>query len=175
MANIDISSVINKYGKGYSYLDGKSVEILMNFNQLWGIFEHDFFECERVNAANIKNKVMDLLKNRSVNNIFWNDEIRYFRERYFPNGEESQLFKDLRLYRERENIQTFVRKVMLEESSNNQDSLAACLIIVWRFRNNFFHGVKLDYEFKEQPDNLDHFVNCNKLLASFIDHFLEEK
>ena len=43
--------------------------------------------------------------------------------------------------------------------------LAVLLIIVYRYRNNFFHGIKWAYNFRDQLDN---FTNANRLLSMLI-------
>ena len=47
-----------------------------------------------------------------------------------------------------------------------QIKLAACLIIIFRYRNNYFHGIKWATEFRDQQKN---FEESNKLLAFVLD------
>jgi hypothetical protein len=49
------------------------------------------------------------------------------------------------------------------EGTNNQsaDSVAALLIVVYRLRNNLFHGEKWAYEMKDQRSN---FEQANEVL-----------
>ncbi|PHM39148.1 hypothetical protein Xmau_03053 [Xenorhabdus mauleonii] len=51
-----------------------------------------------------------------------------------------------------------VRSVLTKENDNPTDQLIVCLIIVFRFRNNFFHGLKWAYELRGQLGNFTHSI-----------------
>ena len=48
------------------------------------------------------------------------------------------------------------KKVLQSTDVSPDDVAAAVLIIVYRFRNNLFHGAKWLYEFREQIKNFNH-------------------
>ena len=49
-----------------------------------------------------------------------------------------------------------MKKVLAGETSEPEEIAAAVLIIVYRFRNNLFHGVKWSYELQGQLENFTH-------------------
>jgi hypothetical protein len=59
-----------------------------------------------------------------------------------------------------------VQKVVRGQSSDDVEILSALLIMVFRLRNNLFHGVKWSYGIRGQLDN---FRNANDLLMSVME------
>ena len=58
-------------------------------------------------------------------------------------------------------------KSVLEGKVNAVDDIVfALLIIIFRLRNNLFHGEKWVYKLDDQVDN---FRNANQVLAKFLD------
>ncbi len=71
-----------------------------------------------------------------------------------------------RLHFRENDRQELVKKVLLGDESTTAEKLAACLIIVFRYRNNYFHGIKWATEFRGQQEN---FERSSKLLADVLD------
>lgn len=88
-------------------------------------------------------------------------ELDYFRDRYFPGGEESHLFQGLRL---RSNDKPELVKEVLDGSrTNSKDVVLALFIITYRYRNNLFHGAKWVYSLRGQQENLE--TACSVLIC----------
>lgn len=51
--------------------------------------------------------------------------------------------------------QKLVESVLLGTENTLEKKLACCLIIIYRFRNNFFHGEKWVHNFKDQQENFE--------------------
>ena len=49
-----------------------------------------------------------------------------------------------------------MKKVLACEATEREEIAGAVLIIVYRFRNNLFHGVKWSYELQGQLENFTH-------------------
>lgn len=91
-------------------------------------------------------------------------ELAYFRERYFANGAFTHHFAHLHL---RPADQPDLVRSVLDGSNNDpRDRLLAALMIVWRFRNNLFHGEKWAYQLQDQLSN---FTNANALLMRLLE------
>jgi hypothetical protein len=60
------------------------------------------------------------------------------------------------------------------DGSSNDPSLrvATVFIVIFRYRNNLFHGVKWSYELADQLEN---FTNANKALMTALEHHGELK
>lgn len=60
----------------------------------------------------------------------------------------------------------FVRSVLDGSNSDPRDRLLTVLMIVWRFRNDLFHGEKWSYHIQDQLSN---FTHVNTVLMRLID------
>ena len=67
-------------------------------------------------------------------------ELAYSRDRYVADGQFSYHFDYLHL--RANDAARLVRRVLTGEDGAPANSAAAVLIIVYRFRNNLFHGLK---------------------------------
>lgn len=81
-------------------------------------------------------------------------EINYFRDRYFTGGKQKPRFK--RLHLRRNDSPELVNKVLKKMDVNSDEVAAATLIIVYRIRNNLFHGVKWSSKLRGQLNNFEH-------------------
>jgi hypothetical protein len=83
----------------------------------------------------------------------------HFLERYYDGTDLTHAFHELHL--RRNDHPDLVEKVIRRQSSDDAEILSAALIIVYRLRNNFFHGVKWTYGIRDQLKN---FRNANDIL-----------
>jgi len=86
------------------------------------------------------------------------------RTRYVASGEPTQHFHGLAM-RNNDNP-ALVLSVLKGENTNTTDSVAALLIVVFRLRNNLFHGVKWAYGIQGQREN---FTHANAALMSALE------
>jgi hypothetical protein len=91
--------------------------------------------------------------------------LAYFRNRHLQNDEFTHHFASF--HSRKSDHQELVQAVLKGDSKSVGDTAAALLIIVYRLRNNLFHGVKWAYELRGQLDN---FRNANALLILALDH-----
>ena len=78
-----------------------------------------------------------LNKIRSLKQRDFDPYLLYFQKRYLFNGETNDRFDKLRIssvYR------AHVESVLKEEETENASIISALLIIIYRLRNNLFHG-----------------------------------
>jgi hypothetical protein len=94
--------------------------------------------------------------------------LAYFRNRYLSEGEETnEKFERLR-FRENDRKQT-VEDVLKGKLVDPASIVFALLVIVFRLRNNLFHGTKNLFQLPEQGEN---FAVANRLLATVLDRLL---
>jgi hypothetical protein len=62
----------------------------------------------------------------------------------------------------------FVKQVLLANNNTVQDMALAMSIIVYRFRNNLFHGIKEIQVINEQRTN---FEQANSFLKSLLNYY----
>jgi hypothetical protein len=86
----------------------------------------------------------------------------FWKARYVRNNDTNLLFDELNF--RPSHRKAFVRSVLLDPLPAPRDQLTATLIIVYRLRNNLFHGEKDLPTLNEQFENLD--VACKALAAT---------
>jgi hypothetical protein len=88
----------------------------------------------------------------------------HFRNRYFNRAETIAHFRGLNL--RSNDSPELVRAVLMGDNTNPADCVAVLLIIVFRLRNNLFHGVKWAYGIRGQLDN---FTYANAALMAALE------
>lgn len=82
------------------------------------------------------------------------DELAYFRSRYCEDGKFTYHFDHLHL--RAGDKPDLVKRALKGETADLSELAAAVLIIVYRFRNNLFHGIKWAYQIQGQLENFNH-------------------
>ena len=90
--------------------------------------------------------------------------LTYFRQRYFRDGHETTHFAHLHL--RGNDMIPLVRSVLRGQSEGLAEDSAVVLIVVYRFRNNLFHGIKWAYALQGQLDN---FLHANAILIKGLE------
>lgn len=128
-----------------------------NFALVWNIFEGHIcnFTIEKIEEklANIELVITDF-------RVY----IDYFKDRYITGGEMNDRFENLQL--RRSDRPHFVARTLLGTEISTRDCVLATTIIVYRFRNNLFHGLKEMHSIESQRNN---FNNANQFLMKLID------
>jgi hypothetical protein len=93
----------------------------------------------------------------------YDQQLAYFRQRYFVNGAFTYRFDHLR-----PNDQVPLIRSVIDGSSNDPSRrVATVFIVILRYRNNLFHGMKWQYQLAGQLDN---FTNANCALMTALEH-----
>ena len=88
----------------------------------------------------------------------------YFRQRYVSDGQTNHKFESLHF--RRNDRRELVEAVLLGHEATAIEIVKALLIIVFRLRNNLFHGIKWAYEMRDQQRN---FENAIAVLTRVLD------
>jgi hypothetical protein len=144
-------------------------ESIKNFLFFWSLFEKKVCD-NNANVNRICNEIDILVKKKALNPKEFNRIYKYFKKRYTKEGKVNKLFSDL-AFRESDK-KGFVKAVLENESPLINDELKAVLIVVYRLRNNLFHGTKEVELLKSQIQN---FKVTNELLAKIIDYKAKAK
>lgn len=99
-----------------------------------------------------------------LNIVPFAENLAYFRNRYFNQGGFTEHFQGLML--RQNDSPELVSAVLRGDNSNDSDAVSALLIIVFRLRNNLFHGVKWAYGIRGQLGN---FTNASTVLMAALD------
>lgn len=141
-------------------VDPESKNAIMYFTLLWGLFEAKFCN-ESAGAKSIYDecKKIEIFLNKSD----FEEYLDYFQKRYISKGTVNNKFKSLKF--RANNKQPLIEKVLKSETDSVVDIVSAMLIIVYRLRNNLFHGLKWQYDIQGQYSNFD---MSNQLLIKML-------
>jgi hypothetical protein len=87
----------------------------------------------------------------------------YFKNRYFPDGQQSPHFEHLHF--RRKDRADLVEAVLKGEDNISAHVIGAALLIIFRLRNNLFHGIKWKYGIRGQLGN---FSRANNVLMASL-------
>jgi hypothetical protein len=116
------------------------------------------------NAKNICDAVEAWGRVGTLDAVAFDEELAYFRNRYYADGDFTNRFRHLHF--RRPDREALVRAVIDSSDNNPSSRMAAVLIIVFRYRNNLFHGVKWQYSLGGQLDN---FNAANDILMKVLE------
>lgn len=137
------------------------IEPILHFSLMWNYFEYSF-------APDYKKSIGGRLKELGKKSfpVIDNDEIyqdtwTFFKGRYLDKKKITKDFYKLRLSN---NNKKFVENCLLNKKTDG-DNIAALLMIIYRFRNNLFHGGKNP---KKLTIYKEAFEVINRFLAEYI-------
>lgn len=148
---------------GFSDLSEDERAAIMHFSLLWSFFEAEALHTN-ASAKSILALVHEWASNGRLNKALFAPSLTYFCTRYFDQGSLTKHFGGLNL--RRNDGPELVGAVLKGENKNDADNVAALLIVVFRLRNNLFHGVKWAYGIRGQLDN---FTNANTALMAALE------
>lgn len=148
---------------GFNRLSNDELNAISDFSLLWSLFEARILDA-RGSADAICRVVDSWQKAGTLDATLVDPELAYLRRRYFAHGDFTEHFKNLHL---RRNDQNALVRAVIEGSKNiPRDRVVAALIIVFRYRNNLFHGVKWQYQLADQLAN---FTAANAVLMKVLE------
>lgn len=148
---------------GFQALPEEDRAAIFTFTFLWSLFESQVMG-NFARADLICTKADEWYKAGTLDADQYAAELAYFRQRYFANGAFTHHFPHLKL---RPADQPAVIKSVLDGTNNDpRDRLLTVLMIVWRFRNNLFHGEKWAYQLQDQLSN---FTHANSVLMRLLE------
>ncbi|MCZ7938531.1 hypothetical protein D3C80_164420 [compost metagenome] len=148
---------------GFQALPEEDRAAIVTFTFLWSLFESQIMG-NFARADLICTKADEWSKAGTLDADQHTAELAYFRQRYFANGTFTHHFPHLNL---RPTDQPAIVKSVLDGTNNDpRDRLLTLLMIVWRFRNNLFHGEKWAYQLQDQLSN---FTHANSVLMRLLE------
>ncbi len=162
---MDFMNWLNELDPDFPNLIDDEAQVFAEFLFLWSLFE----------AKALKNNKETILES----SVRWADhcrltaqtfgtELTYFRDRYVSDGELNDRFGYLNF--SNRDKKELVREVLIGNSKEPSNCAAAVLFIVYRYRNNLFHGLKSPYDYRGQLVNFKH---ANSALKQAIELHIE--
>ena len=148
---------------GFQQLSVDERSAIMEFSFLWSLFEARALN-SRGNGDAIVRVSERWIDEGLLTEQTFEHELAYFQNRYWKDGEFTYHFEHLHL---RPGDQPdLVKRVLRDEAADLSEVATTVLIIVYRFRNNLFHGVKWAYQLQGQLENFSH---ANAVLMQAIE------
>lgn len=150
---------------GFQELTDKDISAIVDFLLLWTLFEARILN-NSGSAAKICAAVADWHGSGMLQAEDYKDELAYFRDRYFSDNTFTYNFDHLNL--RAKDKAPLVRAVINGSDDNPRTCTAAIFIIIFRYRNNLFHGIKWQHGLAGERNN---FINANAALMKALDQF----
>lgn len=150
---------------GFNLLSDKEISAISEFALIWSLFEARILNTEG-SARAICDVVDSWRQAGTLDMEMLVPELAYFRKRYYGNGVLTDHFDHLGL--PNNGLRLMVSAVIDGSNNNPRDSISAILIIVFRYRNNLFHGVKWQYKLADQLSN---FTAANAVHMKILDRY----
>ncbi len=144
---------LREYAPGFQDLSDEERLAITEFSFLWSLFEARSLN-ERGSASAILKSASSWAASGQLTEDRFSRELAYFRDRYVADGKFTRHFDHLHLRKHDE--PDLVKRALSRDDVEPRDIAAAVLIIVYRYRNNLFHGVKWSYALQGQFHNFEH-------------------
>lgn len=139
---------------GFDNLSEDERAEIRDFAMLWSLFEGTVLGANG-SARSLVAIVDGLQAHGAVDVGPLADAIAHFRGRYYANGAFTPAF-DQHLHFRRHDRRTVAEALISGATNDAAEMLKGLLIIVYRLRNNLFHGVKWTYKIQGQLENFRH-------------------
>lgn len=147
----------------FARLTADEQRAIADFSLLWSLFESQLLNTA-ASARTICDTVQEWHDAGTLDAVPFDPELTYFQQRYYSNSRFTHYFDALLLRgHDREDL---IRGVIDSNDNDPRHRMATVLLIVFRYRNNLFHGVKWQYELAGQLDN---FVAANAVLMKVLE------
>ena len=162
----ELKWIMDFFGNGVD-LKTEGIDRVRNFSLLWNLFET--YACNKRADINSISKAVDTINAREpITNELISTHIDYFSNRYFNlDGTPKEKFEGLK-FRNGQTDQAAKQQVTLtltRVQNNPVENLKSLLFILYRFRNNLFHGEKEVIRLNAQIDN---FIIANDILTKVL-------
>ncbi|MGP5451227.1 hypothetical protein ACTXOX_26175 [Pseudomonas helleri] len=156
----EILEWINRRAPEFENLDESERNAIADFSMVWSLFEGTALGgfC---NIPEIRKLAEKLAAQNKIEHCNMNAYLPYLKQRYFVNGELTHHFEHLHI--ERSGNPAEIVEALCNEGASEKTKLIGCLGIIFRLRNNLFHGDKWQYQLRDQKPN---FINATKFLMS---------
>lgn len=137
-------------------------QAISEFSVLWSYFEAKVCGTD-AKVDKLRAITHSVAKSEKFDPTALREAMVYFRARYLVDGEGSGHFDFLHIRNDKE--KEMVLHILNSDSQDLSKELEAALYIVYRYRNNLFHGAKWMYGIRDQKQN---FLVATELLKSII-------
>ena len=159
---LNVLDWLNSYYNNSTNFSDEKINAVRDFSLLWNLFESKLGK-RHINIQILSNIAYSIYRSCNQQD-FYTPYLQYFQRRYLNEGNNvNQLFLQL-VFRPNDRKE-LVESVLKQTERNPVKIIEAILIIIYRLRNNMFHGEKELHNIHTQYDN---FNNANRFLAELL-------
>lgn len=151
---MDPNNWLKQQVPGYAALSLAERRAIKDFSLLWSLFEGTHLNTSGSANAIAAHVAALQAANRLAARPQLQAALLHFRNRYFQNAAFNHAFNSLHF--RNNDRRPFVESVLSGQVNDAASVLSALLIIIYRLRNNLFHGVKWAYGIANQLENFRH-------------------
>ncbi|AYZ19214.1 MULTISPECIES: hypothetical protein [Enterobacteriaceae] len=149
-------------------LEPDTLEVVSDFTLMWSIFE-----ASEAHNENVVDRIGVLSKRvaREMPTDAIDSQLAYWSKRYIhESGEPTEHFHYL-YFREASQIEKSL-DVLINKETSFEDKIEVCLLIVYRYRNNLFHGIKDITLLNDQVENLRNAIELLQIIMPYSGRYL---
>lgn len=149
-------------------LEPDTLEVVSDFTLMWSIFE-----ASEAHNENVVDQIGVLSKRvaRYMPTDAIDSQLVYWSKRYIhESGEPTEHFHYL-YFREASQIEKSLG-VLRNKETSFEDKIEVCLLIVYRYRNNLFHGIKDITLLNSQGENLRNAIELLQIIMPYSGRYL---
>lgn len=146
--------------KGYRDLNDDIRRVILFFAVAWSLFER-----RALGDGEIRKGIDEFVASRIPLNAElrpFNPAIQHFVERFVTDGATNEAFDAL--VKENQGFEDDIKPVLLGTDSSPRGQVLTLLYIIYCLRNNMIHGVKWEWGYHNQLQNLDHSIGVLNIL-----------
>ncbi|CAM2187909.1 Apea-like HEPN domain-containing protein [Paraburkholderia sacchari] len=148
---------------GFRDLPDPDRRAIFEFAFLWTLFEAQVMD-NFARADRIRERIDAWAADGTLEAGLYDAELAYFRNRYYADGALTYHFPYLNL--RPSDHPDLVQAVLKGANDDPRDKVLCLLLIIWRLRNNLFHGAKWAYLLRDQREN---FTQANRVLMRMLE------
>jgi hypothetical protein len=135
-----------------------------DFLLLWNLYESRLFQ-EKFTIDKADRLIEKRINQNRLNHRAFDYAFNYFQKRYTASGMITYpVFEHLNF--RRNDREQYVQSTLLNNTPSLKDKILTSAIIIYRFRNNLFHGVKDITQINYQKSN---FINANTFIMRMLE------
>ncbi|MBG7622100.1 hypothetical protein I5R65_21720 [Herbaspirillum sp. AP02] len=149
---MDIFDAIYEQSRGDFPLQESEKEAARSFSIYWGFFEGQVCGSS-ASPARMMVVAQYVIENDEYKPDLTKNTLAYFKHRYTGGEQQDAEFRDLRFRNRERRYEELVHQVLRDDEASDELQLAACLLVILRYRNNLFHGMKWTKNLQGQEQN----------------------
>lgn len=155
---------------GYAELDDADRQAIHEFSLLWPAFEGTILETD-AKPGNLVHIAFTLRDAGRLDMARFAEPLAYFRDRYWRDGDFTPEYNGLHTGKYNAANRKLVIDALSSQPQLPEDTLSGLLLVVYRLRNNLFHGVKWAYGIRGQRYN---FLQACAVLMAVMDLYPQQ-